>query len=244
LLANGVAQGILDNDKTFIQLLDILKFNVVSTLPELLVNYATFPLFIIGLYYVFKALKKNNRIHFSLASIGVLCIAYFLYELNMIDKVHDYYLFPFLPLLFIVVAKAADVILENKASKLKYLILLAVVLCPITAYLRCNTRWNSQSPGFPKEYLFEKKNLQKIIPYNARVVVFNDDSRSIVLYNLKRHGWSYGKYGFQRETLKDNIKNGARYLITDLPLDTNQAICHHLDKLLFSKNNLTLYSIK
>lgn len=243
-MENGVVQGMFSNDFGALRLLSILQFNVFSTLPELLVNYATFPLFVIGIYYVYKRFSKQNLIHLSLALIGILCIAYFLYELNMIDKVHDYYLFPFLPLLFIVVAKAVDMILENKSSKLKYLILLAVVLCPITAYLRCNTRWNNQSPGFPKEYLFEKKNLQKIIPYNARVVVFNDDSRSIVLYHLKRHGWSHGKYGFKRETLKDNIKNGARYLITDLPLDTNQAICHHLDKLLFIKNNVTLYSIK
>lgn len=243
-MENGVVQGMLGNDLEILKLLGILQFNVLSTMPELLVNYATFPLFVIGVYYTYKFFSKRNEIHASLAFVGVCCIVYFLYELNMIEKVHDYYLFPFLPLLFIVVVKGVDVILSKPQSKLKYLVVLSFFLCPITAYLRCNTRWNEQSPGFPKEYLFEKKRLQEIIPYNSPVVVYNDESRSIVLYHLKRKGWSHYKYGFKREILKDNIKNGARFLITDLPLDTNQAICHHLDKLLFVKNNVTLYSIK
>lgn len=241
---NGIVQGMLGSDMDALRLLGILQFNVISTMPELLVNYATFPLFVIGLYYTYKCFSKKNLIHASLGFIGIFCIIYFLYELNMIDKVHDYYLFPFLPLLFIVVVKGVNVILSNAQSSLKYLVILSFILCPITAYLRCNTRWNEQSPGFPKEYLSEKKKLQEIIPYNSPIVVYNDESRSIVLYHLKRKGWSHYKYGFKRETLKDNIKNGARYLITDLPLDTNQAICHHLDKLLFVKNNVTLYSIK
>lgn len=243
-MENGVVQGMLGNEFDILRLLGILQFNLFSTMPELLVNYATFPLFVFGIYFTYKSFSKKNTIHASLGFIGLFCIIYFLYELNMIEKVHDYYLFPFLPLLFIIVIKGCETIFNKPSSKLKYLILLSVIVCPITAYLRCNTRWNEQTPGFPKEYLFEKNKLQKIIPYHARIVVFNDDSRSIVLYHLKRHGWSYGKYGFKRETLKDNVKMGAKYLITDLPLDTNQAICHHLDKLLFIKNNVTLYSIK
>lgn len=241
---NGVVKGILDNDKTILQLLSIMQFNLISTMPELLVNYATFPLFVIGFYYVIKQLKFKNDTHLSLFYIGVLLIIYFLYEMHLIDKVHDYYLFPFLPLLFIIVAYAVQTILFKSNSNLKYLIFLSFIICPITAYLRCNTRWNSESPGFTKEFLFYKKELQQIIPENAKVIVCGDGSRSIVLYHLNRKGYSLGTNELKESDIKEGLDKGATYLITDCNVDTNQVLKNYINNLLFKRNDVKLYNVK
>ncbi len=240
---NGVVQGIIINKFSMAKLWDIFFFNVVSTLPELLINYATFPVFVIGIYYTCRQLNLKSAAHRSLCYVGCLCIVYFLYELNMIDKVHDYYLFPFLPFIFVIIAKAIYVIL-NTSSNLKYLILLSLILSPITAYLRCNTRWNSYTPGFSKEYLFDKRKLKNIIPGTEKVIVYGDDSRSIVLYHLNRQGWSYGENGLTAENFENNIKNGAGYLITDCTMDSVNFMGSHHTELIFEDHILKLYKIK
>ena len=240
---NNVVIGMFGNQTSLLNLLDIFQFNLISTLPELLINYATFPLFIIGSYYVIKNINYTNRIHFSFASIGMLCILYFLFELNMIDKVHDYYLFPFLPLLFIIIGFGLHKIFEVKFSKWKYLVILSFIICPITAYLRCNTRWNLYKPGFEKEYLFSKNILQQTIKKSEKIMVYGDDSKSIVLYFLNRKGWCYYENNITQKNFLDNIKQGACYFVTDCNVDTNSVIQTHLSKLIYKKGNLQLYRI-
>ncbi|MBI3520698.1 MAG: glycosyltransferase family 39 protein [Bacteroidetes bacterium] len=241
---NGVVKGILDNDKTLLQLLSILQFNLVSSLPELLVNYATFPLFVIGFYMAIKQLSIKSTIHRTFIYVGISLIGYFLYEMHLIDKVHDYYLFPFLPVLFVIVALAVQTILFNKKSNLKYLVLLSFLVCPVTAYLRCNTRWNSESPGFTKEFLTYKHQLQSIIPPTAKVIVCGDGSRSIVLYHLQRKGYSLGDNEITDNNVEQGLKNGATFLITDCNTDTNQVMKRHTYNLLFKKNKVKLFLAK
>lgn len=241
---NGVVKGIIDNDKTILQLFDIMQFNLFSTMPELLVNYATVPLLIIGFYFLFKKLEIKNVIHRSFVFIGILLIIYFLYEMHLIDRVHDYYLFPFLPMLFLIVAFAIQTVFLNQKSKLKYLILLSFLVAPITAYLRCNTRWNSESPGFTKEFLTCKKQLQQLIPENAKVLVCGDGSRSIVLYHLQRRGYSLGDNEITDTTIEEGLKKGAAFLITDCNTDTNKVLQRHTFNLLFKKNKVKLYLAK
>jgi len=241
---NGVVKGIMDNDKTVLQLLDIFQFNLFSTMPELLVNYATVPLLIIGFYFLMKRLDIKNESQNSLVWIGVLLITYFLYEMHLIDKVHDYYLFPFLPILFLIVSFAIQTISNTSNSNLKYFILLGFIICPITAYLRCNTRWNNESPGFAKEYLFYKKQLQQIIPDTAKVLICGDGSRSIVLYHLQRKGYSLGTNEMKEKDIKEGLDKGVTFLITDCIVDTNQVLKNHTSRLLFKRNDVKLYTVK
>jgi 4-amino-4-deoxy-L-arabinose transferase-like glycosyltransferase len=74
---NGVVKGIIDNDKTILQLFDIMQFNLFSTMPELLVNYATVPLLIIGFYFFISA-KLSSRVEVSPPFAFSWAIAFFL----------------------------------------------------------------------------------------------------------------------------------------------------------------------
>lgn len=241
---NGVVKGIIGNQTSFLKLLDILQFNLISTLPELLINYATVPIFIIGFYFVLKKVDYKNKVHFSLLSIGILCIFYFLFEINMIDKIHDYYLFPFMPILFIVIAFGLIEIQKMPFTKVKYLIIISFIISPITAYLRCNTRWNIYEPGFSNEYLFNKKKLREIILEDEKVIVYGDESKSIVLYVINRKGWCYPKNNISEKDFISDIKQGALYLITDCNIDTNKIIQTHILKTVYKKGNLQLYKLK
>lgn len=241
---NGVVGGILDNHESLLKLLDIFQFNLISTLPELLINYATVPLFLAGLYFAYKQFNKQNAIHLSLLFILTGCILYFLFEMNMINKVHDYYLFPFMPIIFIIISLGISSLLKI-SSPLKWLIVLAFAISPLTAYLRSHTRWNLYTPGFSHEYLFYKKQLQQLIPAKEPVIVTGDDSRSIILYHLNRKGWCYDKNHISKPELYQRIYvDHAKYLIFDCQTDTVSYIIPHLDSLLFHQGEIKLYKLK
>src|SRR5690606_15658975 len=97
------------------QILNFITGNLVSTLPELLLNYGSVLFFISGFYFMFRYRKYRDHRFPVLLAGGLGVIAYFLYEINMIEAVHDYYLFPFLPFLFIIVSYGAYHLL--KANK-------------------------------------------------------------------------------------------------------------------------------
>lgn len=241
---NDVLQGITGRHMDLAGFFDILQHNLVSTLPELLVNYATLPLFLAGLYLALKTLNFQQPMHVSLLYTSALGILYFFYEMNMIAKVHDYYLLPFLPLIFLLVAKCLQVAAKGQTPALKYIAVLSFLLCPITAYLRCNTRWNIYSPGFPKEYLLDKTQLQKLIAPHERIIVDGDASGSIVLYHLQRKGWSFDPYELSAPRFREALQQRAHYLIFDCRADTLDFVKPCLDTLLFSKGDVKLYKLK
>src|SRR5690606_1252987 len=131
--------------------------------------------FISGFYFMFRYRKYRDHRFLVLLAGGLGVIAYFLYEINMIEAVHDYYLFPFLPFLFIIVSYGAYHLL--KANKFfRYLSVIALLVLPVTAFARANPGWNTVAPGFNPVYYQYKDEIRQLIPRDAIVVAGNDDS--------------------------------------------------------------------
>ncbi len=241
---NGVIAGVFDNRITFLEYLDFTQFTLLSTLPELLINYATFPFFILGLVAVFKQLNLKNKVHLSFILTLALAIIYFFYEINMIAKVHDYYLFPFLPLAFMVVLKGLDYAFKMEKKYFRMLFILTFLVCPLTAYLRCNQRWNLYHPGTTKEFLFYKQTLQNKLPKEAKVIVDNDESNCINLYYLNRKGWGYTKGKLTAKLIEERISQGATHLCTDNGLEKNDDLNCYFDSLVIDIKPIKIYTLK
>jgi 4-amino-4-deoxy-L-arabinose transferase-like glycosyltransferase len=162
---NGILTGLGGSGQIKIAgLFDILQFNLWSSLPELLINYGSVFFFISGFYFLFKnnIYKKEDFQIFLYWGISI--ILYFLFEMNMIAKVHDYYLFPFLPLLFIIVAYGAWQLIGLHKRYLNIVICILLLVLPFTAYLRVDPRWNENKPGFNKDFYIYRKELQSLDP--------------------------------------------------------------------------------
>ncbi|MBA3829086.1 MAG: glycosyltransferase family 39 protein [Taibaiella sp.] len=241
---NGIVRGILGNKETFATLFDILQFTVVSTLPELLINYGSVLFFIAGGYFLLKRKAFNNSYFPIFLLWGCAIVFYFLFEMNMIGKVHDYYLFPFLPLIFILVAYGCYHLLRGKQRFLQYLSFFALLLLPVTAFLRADARWNTEDPGFNATYYKYKDQLRLLTPQNAYCIVGNDDSHYILLYYIDRKGWAFDNNGLNEERLSYYISKGACYLFTDSPIDNDPSIKKHLGDKIFDKETLRVYKLQ
>lgn len=211
---NVIVKGMLDNQDSIQQLLHYINHNLISTLPELLVGYGTMLFFLTGIIFAFRNKVNHHKLFWPIMSWLVLFIAYYLFEANAIGTVHDYYLFPILPLLFIVVTYGIIHIINSNNSILRVLIPLLLVIIPITCFLRMQSRWNMQNPGFNKDLLVYKNELQQLVPDDALVVAGNDESHFIWFYYLDKKGWAF--YPEPDTTqIRDMINKGAQFLYTD-----------------------------
>lgn len=239
-----VAKGILGDRPPAGQLLRYVFDNLVSTLPESLLNYASVPLFIGGIYFLFARKSHRDARFAPLAALGTAAIAYFFFEINMIANVHDYYLFPFVPLLFVLVSYGALRMLNGGPASARAALFLLLLL-PLTAWLRTRNSWNPESPGFNKDWLRYKNELKALAPRDALCVVGNDVSHQIFFYHIDKKGWAFSGDHIDAARLNGMIHEGARYLYSDTRVvDENPGIGPLLDSLIAEKGSVRVFRLR
>jgi hypothetical protein len=242
---NGIVRGIFENKVPATGLLGNFRHHLTITLPDLLLNYGSVLFFLCGFYFIRKNKAFKNRLFPLFAALGVVLIFYVLFELNMIGKSHDYYFFPFLPLLFILVAYGAYNLFILKSMAIRYFVIILLLVLPLLAYLRMAIRWDPSSPGFNKDLLVYKNELREAVPKNALCIAGNDISHYIFFYYIDKKGWGFDDNNLSGEKLAKMIEEGARYLYSDSrQTDDNQQITPFLDKLIMEKGSVRVYSLK
>lgn len=209
---NGITSGLFGNEKSVQELLAYFWFHLVSSFPELISNYAAFPLVVMGIYAGIKNHRNVFNKHLPISLTFLAVCFYFIFELNMIEKSHDYYLLPFVPFVFILLAHGLN---RGINSKYKGLVFILLAIVPFTAYLRIQHRWDVKNPGFNSAYLYEQNAIQSHIPQNAICIVDADESKFIALYYLKRQGYSLLKNELNQDVLAQYVQKGATILVTE-----------------------------
>lgn len=243
---NMIVQGMFNNETPWLRILDYAQHNLISTMPELLVNYGSLAFFLAGFYFLYKN-KKHKGFKFTLLLWwGILVLLYFTFEINAIAKVHDYYLFPFIPLLFVIVAYGAQNLIESKQKALKYISFLLLFLLPFTCYIRVKNRWNPEKPGFNKDLLLYKEELKNAVPKDALVIAGNDISFSIFLYHIDKKGSGfYNDKLMVNNQLKILLNQGVKYLYSDSrKFESNDNVKDYLDDLILEKGSIRVYTLK
>ncbi len=238
---NGITNGVLDNQVPFSTVLDYLQHNLVSTLPESLLNYGSVLFFLAGFYFLFRNKAYRNKYFLVFLVLGLGVLAYFLFEINMIAKVHDYYLFPFYPFLFILVAYGAYYLLESKAKLLKYVSIIALLSLPVLTELRMAGRWNPEKPGFNKDLLVYKEELRNAVPKNALCIAGNDISHFIMFYYIDKKGWCFHD---SNPDIQKMIKEGAEYLYLDTAnMEPTPEMISYTEKMILERGSIKVYKL-
>jgi hypothetical protein len=169
-------------------------------------------------------------------------LSYFFYELNMIATVHDYYLFPFLPLIFLIVGFGIQYLTKSLVRRIICLTLLCVA--PVTAYLRVKNRWDKDSVGFNKDLLTYKNQLRSTVPSKALSIVGNDQSRFIFFYFTNTKGWAFDDDKLKVEDIITFQQKGAQYLFSDSRNIDSLVVSHNLGKLIGDYGSINVYELK
>ena len=222
----------------------ILWVNLYSDFTEKLINIPNLIPFGFALYWIIKY-KTISVQKFWMYSIWAAALfAYHIIELQQMD-VHTYYMFPYLPLIFIIAAKGYALLLEKQ----KYLLVLLILISlPIIAIAGTFHNFINDSKNLPKDFFIteERNALDKIIPDNAFTLLGPDQSHCIYLYFTHTKGLTFGNAKeFNKQWLKNGIEKGATYLIWEkkypLPQFTNPYI---LEKVNYKGTDLDVYLLK
>jgi len=241
---NIIIKGMLDNTDTKMKIFDYYQHILISTLPELLLNYGSVLFFLAGFFFLIKQKLYKRPKFILILSLCVLVLIYYFFEANAIAKIHDYYLYPFYPLLFILVAFGAFNLFRTN-NQLKYLTIFLLLLLPFTSFLRLQNSWNYDKPGFNKDLLVYKNELRTAVPDNALIVAGNDVSHFIFLYYINKKGWGFNDDYITPEILQGYSKKGAKYLYTDSEkIDFNTEFTKSLDSLILQKGSVKIFKLK
>ncbi len=212
---NGIVQGVFSEGFVWKDWIAALGHNVISTLPELLLNYGSVPFFLFGIYLLYAVPNKTAVFTKPIGLCLVALLAYFFFELHLIGDIHDYYLFPFLPFLFLLVAKGAFALVTQQKKSLRYFAFFLLGVLPLFTFARMQGRWNTQSPGFNVDLLLHKEQLKSMVPDTSKCIVGNDLSHHIFFYYIHKKGWAFHGDQMNATLLKERIEQGAEYLYTD-----------------------------
>lgn len=212
---NGVVQGMLNLEDGWVTILNYLQANLVSNLPELLLNYAATPLFLIGLWQVVRNRRQWDKRTMAMFVSALAILAYFFFEINMIGMIHDYYLFPFLPFLFLIVVSGVLYIFGFNKQWGRIFVVISMLVAPVTCGLRMQSRWDTNKPGFNPDLLEYKFVLQNVVPSDALCVFGNDNSHFVFPYYIHKKGWGFDHDNLSEQQLKEWMEDGAKYLYSD-----------------------------
>ena len=242
--AHVITQGILGNWESLSNTLGYVAHNLISTLPELLLGYALLPLFLAGTVLFFRN-QAYRRAGFPVLAVWFLALAlFYVYEANAIRNDHDYYFYPFYPLVFLPVGLAVKE-LEGISGIWRKLALGVILLAPLNTHLRMHQRWNPENPGFNVDVLRHKAALQAAVPEQALVVAGNDVSHFIWLYHLDKKGWCFDQDGLRADSLHAWRTRGAAFLYSDSrKLERNPDIAAQFDRLVDSFGTVRVYALK
>jgi len=242
---NVIVTGFFGHSTSITQLLDYYQHNLISTMPELLLNYGALLFFLAGFYFLVKRKAFKNSSFIPILSLSIAALAYYFYEAVAIEKVHDYYLFPFYPLLFILVGYGAFHLFHSTTKAYRYFYIFLLAILPITCYLRMQERWDTESPGFNPDLFTYKHELRDAVPGDALVVAGNDHSRFIFFYYIDKKGWGFQDEQLSGEELNHMIQNGAKYLYSDSRLiDENADIQPFLEELIQENGSIKVFKLK
>ncbi len=234
---NMVLNGGWDNPSNS---LDILKTVWTMMLPEMLLNYASVPFFVLGIWQFIKRKMWTRSALWPVLLTTPLVVAYYLFEMHAIGKGHDYYMMPFVPILFLTVALGAHFVLGLKPPLRKW-ILLPILVLPITCFLKADVRWAN---GANQGQWIHAQALRNAIPKGSLCVAGNDVSQRIHHYALRRKGWAFMDDSLPEERLKEYIHQGADYLVsTSKAIEENAAIRPYLGEIVFNSKEIRAYRL-
>ena len=236
--------GIVNHPISWDRFSYILKHHFEVMWPRQLIGYPALILLLIGLFYAFKKKVYKNKNFILIVSFAIGLMAYFFYEISIIDVVHDYYMLPFFPLFFLVVAYGTKSILKKKIGKA--LVLIVFIAAPFHAYLSVNNWWSRYMSFFDMALLEDRDFLRNFIPQDSKCIMLNDYSGCMTSYLIDKQGYTFNNDQLPTLWVDDMIKNyNTTYLFsTSRAVDTREDLQPYLDSVIYEKIHLRVFKLK
>ena len=243
--SNGVIPGIFENQVSMQEVKNILRYHAKVMFPSLLLGYLALIFLFVGAFFAFKKKTWKDPRFWWLFVMGIIVFFYWIYEFNMIGIVHDYYMMPFLPILYFVVAYGIKQVMGMK-SWIKIAGIALLLAMPIYTYYITRDFWSVKYiPEFQDVYNYSK-DLRKAAPDGSNCIILNDGSGYIFSYLVDKQGWVFNNDYLPGGWVEDMILNyDATYMYSiSRKVEEDPEVSKYLDKLVMEWGNVRVFQLK
>ena len=237
---NDVLTGVFGTKTDWVRNYEILKFHANTMFPQILLYASVWIPFMIGMIASFKRLQNDKWVWWMFC----MCTVYLLLQWDVIGTVHDYYLMPFLPALYIFVTVGIEKLLSIRFKWSKLIAMLCIISAPFVSYYVTIDKW--YTIWYNKDLYTHRTALSNAVPNDAKCIILNDVSMYVFPYQVNKKGYIYNGSGLPADIVNDLIKTkGTEYLYSDSrKFDQREDIIPMLDSLILEAGSIKVFSLK
>ena len=199
-----------------------------------------------------RTLRKAGGYGPYFLALAFVTTLYLVLQWDAIGVVHDYYLLPFLPWMYVVVTAGMGRLWLLAGDRPwrwvpRALVVLGVCVTPYAAYALYQGEWDvSRGYGWA-EYgaaFAHRQELQQLTDDDDLVIVVNDLSLHIFTWLIRKRGYVYARDHFTAEQLAEHRRQGIRYLYSNSrAVDERPEIQAQLGRLVYEVGTVRVYEL-
>ncbi len=239
---NPILQGVVAEEFHYKRYLGILWYHATYMFPIILLSIPALPLFIIGIYSWVKS--KNHNTIWLVSLVGITFLYFFL-QLNTIDKIHDYYMLPFLPWLFIIVGMGIRQLIKY-SQKSVYLLGLICFTSVIYTYFFTIPMWSIKKSYFNPDVFIYTEELKSAVPDGEHCIILNDLSSYIFSYRIDKMGYVFNDDNLKTEWINEMVKShNIKYMYSDSEkINSSEELAPYIDDIIMTRGSIKVFKLK
>ncbi len=170
---------------------------------------------------------------------------YFSLQLNAINTVHDYYMMPFLPWLFLIIGYGVQFVLRQERFWINLILIVILIWAPIHTIEVTKNDWSIEKAFFNKDVFIYSDELKAAVPNDELCIILNDVSSYVFSYQIDKMGSIFSNDNLPIPWIKDMIENrGRTYMYSDSrAIDQHPEVQKYLE-LILQKGSINVYKLK
>jgi len=238
---NGILKGVFDGETDWANNAKILTYHSKTMFPFLLLYPSVWLPLLVGLVFGFRISTKDISWIWSLVGITFL---YLILQWDVIGTVHDYYLMPFLPWLYIFVTLGIEKLLKTRSIIWSVVALICLLSTPIVSYQMTVDKW--YAVWYNKDLYTHRQVLIDAVPNDELCIMLRDMSKYVFPYQVNKRGYIYPNESLSGKTVEKLIKDkGIHYLYSDSrKFEEKVDVQPLLDSLILEAGSIHVYRLK
>ncbi len=238
---NPILTGVFGDNFSMSESMKIIHYHATEMFPNILMSAPVWILFFIGLYDLITNKYKASWVY----SLICITIVYLLLELNTIGTGHDYYMFPFLPWLFLVIGFGIESI-RRYSPLLKYGLVGLCIWSAIYTYKETYSMWSLEKTYFNEDVFLYSKELKDAVPPGENCIILNDISSYVFSYRIDKMGYIFKNDYLPVGWIDDMVRNhNVQYMYSDSEkINNDEDVKRYIDEVILTKGTVKVMKLK
>lgn len=235
-----VIHGVLKDGLFTEKNIEYFTYHWKTMFPKILMTHYSRPLFAIGLLVSLFYIKKYDW----LIPLVLSTFAFLIFEINAIADLHDYYMLPFLPWIYIMIG-IGTFFLWKKWDVLKLGIIVLLFYNVHHTPKVYDSYWSIENTFFNPDVLRNSEALKNAVPRDSLCIILNDPSAAIFSYRVDKRGHLFNNDHLPAGWVKDMILNHrVRYMYSDSKKINNDSAVHrYIEKEIMTAGSVKVYKL-